>query len=43
MLTLGYTERQRLVIVAHTEWEDRVRIITARLATREERKLYESA
>jgi uncharacterized DUF497 family protein len=41
-LTLGYTDRQRLIIVAHTERGDRVRIITARRATRAEEKLYES-
>ena len=40
-LTLGYTERQRLVIVAHTEREDRIRIISARPATAVERRLYE--
>ena len=40
-LTLGYTERQRLVIVAHTEREDRIRIISARPATADERRLYE--
>lgn len=42
MLTLGYTERQRLVLVAHTERDDRLRIISARLATGAERRLYES-
>lgn len=42
-LTLGYTERQRLIIVSHTERDDRVRIISARLATVAERQLYESA
>ena len=41
-LTLGYTDRERLVIVAHTERGDRVRIITARIATSKERQLYES-
>jgi uncharacterized DUF497 family protein len=41
-LTLGYTETHRLVIVAHTEREDRTRIITAREATAIERRLYES-
>jgi uncharacterized DUF497 family protein len=41
-LTLGYTDRERLVIVAHTEREDRARIITARIATSKERQLYES-
>ena len=40
-LTLGYTEQQRLVIVAHTEHEDRIRIISARQATAVERRLYE--
>ena len=42
-LTIGYTEGQRLVIVAHTEREGRTRIITARLASPIERRLYESA
>lgn len=42
-LTLGYTDRGRLAIVAHTERGERTRIITARLATRTERDLYESA
>ena len=41
-LTLGYTDTNRLVIVAHTEREDRTRIITAREATAVERRLYES-
>ena len=42
-LTLGYTDRGRMAIVAHTERDDRIRIITARPATRSERDLYESA
>ena len=41
-LTLGYTETHRLVIVAHTERQDRTRIVTAREATAIERRLYES-
>jgi uncharacterized DUF497 family protein len=41
-LTLGYTERERLVIVAHMERDGRIRIITARRATAAERRLYES-
>ena len=41
-LTLGYTERQRLVLVAHTEREGRIRIISARPASSGERRLYES-
>jgi hypothetical protein len=42
MLTLGYTDRERLVIVSHTERDDRVRLISARIATAKERRLYES-
>ena len=42
ILTIGYTELRRLVIVAHAERDDRVRIISARLATAAERRLYES-
>jgi uncharacterized protein len=42
-LTLGYTDRGRLAIVAHTERGERIRIITARLATRAERDIYGSA
>jgi uncharacterized protein len=41
-LTLGYTERQRLVLVAHTEREGRIRIISAQPASSGERRLYES-
>lgn len=41
-LTLGYTLQLRLVLVAHTERADRVRIISARPATATERRLYES-
>lgn len=42
ILTIGYTELQHLVIVAHAERDDRIRIISARLATAAERRLYES-
>lgn len=41
-LTLGYTDRGRLVIVACTDRGDRTRIISARTATASERRLYES-
>ena len=40
--TLGYTERRRLVILSHTERDDRIRIISARPASPAERHLYES-
>lgn len=33
----------RLVVVAHTQQDDAIRIISARKATRAERKLYEEA
>lgn len=39
---IGYTFSQRLMLVVHTERSERTRIISARLATREERKLYEA-
>jgi uncharacterized DUF497 family protein len=40
-LTTGSSKRQRLIIVAHTESEGRVRIITAREVVAEERSQYE--
>jgi uncharacterized DUF497 family protein len=39
--TIGYTSTNQLVIVAHTDREDRIRIITAREATARERRQYE--
>jgi uncharacterized DUF497 family protein len=35
------TARQRVVVVVHTERESTIRIISARIATRSERKAYE--
>jgi hypothetical protein len=40
-VTIGHTIRQQLVFVSHCERGDRIRIISARLATRPERKQYE--
>lgn len=40
-LTLGMSHRQRLLVVAHTESGDRLRIISARRATRHEQRAYE--
>jgi uncharacterized DUF497 family protein len=37
---LGATDRLRLVVVVHTQRGDNLRIISARLATRRERKAY---
>ncbi len=40
---LGYSVAQRLLLVVYTERHERIRIISARPATRAERKHYESA
>lgn len=40
-ITVGWSMRQRLLIVAHTERGDYIRIISARLLTRSEHKAYE--
>jgi hypothetical protein len=41
-VTIGLSMSRRLIIVAHMEREDRIRIISARRATRRERRTYES-
>lgn len=41
-VTIGLSDRQRFIVVVSTDREDRVRIISAREATREERNQYES-
>jgi len=41
-IDLGLSRRQRLLVVAYTERQGRIRIISARLATRSERHLYEA-
>lgn len=40
---IGYTFSQRLLLAVYTERGDRTRIISARSATRAERKAYEEA
>lgn len=40
-VTFGMSSGGRLLVVAHTERDDAIRIITAREATREERTFYE--
>lgn len=42
-LTFGYSARQRLLVVAHVEYEQGIRIISARQATSHERRIYEEA
>jgi len=40
-VTVGVSQRGRLLVVAHTERNDTIRIISARRATRREREFYE--
>ena len=42
LLTKGMSQRSKLLVVAHTYEEGVVRIISARRATRNERRQYES-
>jgi uncharacterized DUF497 family protein len=41
-VTIGLSTAQRLIVVAHADRDDRIRIISARRATRRERRRYES-
>ncbi|HYF48353.1 MAG TPA: BrnT family toxin [Planctomycetota bacterium] len=40
-ITIGLSDRQRLLVVVHSDRNDVVRIISARRATNRERKQYE--
>jgi uncharacterized DUF497 family protein len=40
-LTIGASARGRILVVAHTEVSDTIRIISARMATPRERMFYE--
>jgi len=40
-ITFGVSERGRLLVVAHTEEDETIRIISARLASKKEREIYE--
>ena len=40
-ITMGHTITERLLIVSHTDRDQRIRIISARVATKRERKDYE--
>ena len=40
-VTFGVSEKGRLLVVAHTEEDDTLRIISARVASKGERKIYE--
>lgn len=41
LVTMGVSDFGRLLVVCHTEQSDIIRIISARAATRRERRLYE--
>ena len=41
LITIGLSEREKLLIVAHAERGEVIRIVSARATTRGERKLYE--
>lgn len=43
LILLGESFRGRLMVVVHTDREDRTRLISARLATRRERHDYEES
>jgi hypothetical protein len=42
-ITFGMSNKDRLLAVAHTDRGNKIRIISARLATRPERKMYEDS
>ncbi len=42
-ISIGHSFRGRLLVVVYTEWENNIRIISARLAIRKEKKIYEEA
>jgi len=41
LVTFGTSSSGRLLVVAHTERSDAIRIISARVATQHERRIYE--
>ena len=40
-LTFGHSSQSRLIVVAHTDRDDKIRVISARAMTRKEKKDYE--
>ncbi len=42
-ITIGLSNKNRLLMVAHTERSDKIRIISARKATKNEEKFYQEA
>ena len=43
LITVGYSSRNRLLVVSHAERGKKIRIISARTATAHERKRHESS
>jgi uncharacterized DUF497 family protein len=43
LITIGVSYRRRVLMVAHSERDERIRIISARKLTRNERRSYEEA
>ena len=41
LLTTGHSSRQQLIIVGHTDRDERVRLLNAREVTPTERRMYE--
>jgi uncharacterized protein len=41
-ITIGTSVENRLLLVSHTDRDDRIRVISARIATKRERKAYEN-
>ena len=41
VITIGWSNRRRLIMISHTDRGDRIRIISARELTKAERKVYE--
>jgi len=42
LILIGYSYKNRLLFVSYTDRGDKIRIISSRLATKQERMLYES-
>ena len=40
-ITIGHSVKQRVLFVSHSQWGDRIRLVSTRKATRRERKGHE--
>ena len=43
LVIIGHSDRGRLLFVSHTDGENQTRLISAREATRQEKRVYEEA